>query len=143
MNNNIPDTEKRFTGLPLVVKYIDGIEWELKRDISYRTMDFEKATVRKGFIFDFASVPRGLYWLYPPAGNGSDRYGVAALIHDWLYVHRKIGGRKITRKEADLLFLEIMLYIGVSKITARIMYRAVRMFGWIPWNKRKPEDIIP
>jgi len=138
-----PDPEKRFKGLPIRVDRIDGIEWMLVRSVSYQTQASTTSTVRKGFVFDFASVPRVFYCIYPPAGNGKDHYGVAATFHDWLYVHRKIEGKKVSRIEADDLFLEIMLYVGVRAFTAKTMYRAVRMFGWIPWNKRKPEDIIP
>jgi hypothetical protein len=136
------DPESRFAGMPIEVEYIDGIEWKLKGDVSYLTMVGETSTVKAGFVYDFASIPRWLFWLYPPAGDGSNCYGVAATFHDWLYAHRKIGGREITRKEADDLFKEIMLYIGVSEHIAALMYRAVRMFGWMPWGRRKPEDII-
>jgi len=138
-----PDPEKRFRGLPIRVERIHGIEWRLIRNVSYRTQAKETVLVRKGFVFDFASVPRYLYWLYPPAGNGKEDYGIAALVHDWLYAHRKIGGRPIIRKEADDLFREAMIYVGVSHFTVWVMYRAVRMFGGIPWHNRKSEDIVP
>lgn len=121
----IADPEKRFTGLPLCVKYINGIDWELEFDVSYRTKADEISTVREGFIFDFASVPRFLWWLYPPAGTEGNPYGIAALFHDWLLDHKQIGGRPITRSEADDIFLEIMLYLGVRKTLAYTMYYAV------------------
>ena len=119
----------RFTGWPLTVEYVDGRRWRVHQDIAYRTAAGEVSTVRAGFVFDFASIPR-LFWpLIPPAGDGRNLYGLAAAWHDWLCVHRKIGGRPITRKEADALFLEIMLYVGVRRRLARVMYRAVRLFG--------------
>ena len=37
-------------------------------------------TVPAGFITDGASVPRLLWWLFPPVG----RYFLAAVVHDWL-----------------------------------------------------------
>ena len=138
----VPDPDHRFIGLPIQVCYIDGIEWRLERNVGYRTLADETTTVRAPFRFDFASIPRPLYWLFPPAGDGKNLYGVAAIWHDWLYCHRKIGGRVINRAEADAIFLEIMQYLQVSRTVARIMYRMVRMFGWIPWRKRKKEDII-
>lgn len=140
--NPIPDPEKRFTGLPLAVEFIDGVNWRLSHSLSYRTKAYEISTVRACFIFDFASIPRFLAWLYPSAGDGESLYGLASLWHDWLYCHRKIGGRTIKRVEADNLFYEIMRYAGVSWWTAGRMYRAVRIFGWISWGRRKPEDII-
>ena len=138
----IPDPENRFTGMPLAVEFIDGINWRLSHSLSYRTKAEETTTAKGGFVFDFASVPWFLKWFYPSAGDGESLYGLASLWHDWLYCHRKIGGRAITRKEADNLFYEIMRYVGVSWWTASRMWRAVRAFGWVPWGQRKPEDII-
>ena len=139
---SFPDPDHRFSG-PLRVDYINGDEWELVEDISYRTEAGEIATARHGFRFDFASIPVFLQWLYPKAGDGTRPYGIASLFHDWLYCHRKIGGRSIERVEADNLFYEINRYVGIGWWTSSRMYRAVRMFGWIPWGQRRTEDIIP
>lgn len=139
----IPDPENRFSWMPPQVEYIDGIEWKLLHDVAYRTYTGETCTVRKGFVFDWASIPRPMFWLYPPAGSSGNPYGIAALFHDWLYCHRKIGGREITRSQADDLFYEIMRYVGCRRTLAVTMWLAVRTGGWIPWNARKPEDIIP
>ena len=119
-----------FEGWPLKVDFIDGRRWRVAADISYRTRAGEVSTVRAGFVFDFASIPRLLWPLVPPAGDGQNRYGLAAVWHDWLYVHQQIGGRKITRLEADRLFLEIMRYVGVAEWMAKAMFWAVRGFGW-------------
>jgi len=138
------DPEGRFTGLPLRVEYVDGSKWVLEHPVSYKTKTGETSTVKRGFVFDFASVPRPLWWLYPPAGTQGNPYGLAALFHDWLCAHRKIGGRAITFSEANNIFLEIMLYLGVRKSMAYVMYWAVQSpWGWWLWKKRKPEDIIP
>ena len=125
-----PRDLSRFTGWPLTVEFIDGRRWRVHQDISYRTAAGEVSTVRAGFVFDFASIPKILWPLVPPAGDGHNLYGLAAVWHDWLYVHRQIGGRAITRREADALFLEIMLYVGVRPLLARAMYPAVRVVGW-------------
>ena len=122
----VDDPDYRFTGLPLRVEHVDGPTWELAREVAYCTKADEVSTVRAGFHFDFASVPRPLWWLYPPQGTKGNPYGIAALIHDWLLSHRKIGGRDITRKEADDIFLEVLLYTGVRKSLAYTMYFAVR-----------------
>ncbi|MFA5187454.1 MAG: DUF1353 domain-containing protein [Patescibacteria group bacterium] len=138
----VPDPDKRFIGW-LVTSYIDGQNTMLVNDFGYMTQAGEIATARKGFVFDWASIPRPLQIIYPPAGDGANYYGVAAVFHDWLYAHRKIGGRVIQRKEADDLFYEIMRYVGCRRTLAWTMWLAVRTAGWMPWNKRKPEDIIP
>ena len=127
---NIPDHENRFTGIGPFVGYVDGINWRLDHDASYRTKAEELTTVRAGFIFDFATIPVWIQWMFPPAGDGKNFYGVAALFHDWLLEHKAIGGRPITRSEADKMFLEIMLYVGVNPKVAIMMYRAVCLNTW-------------
>jgi hypothetical protein len=123
-----------FIGWPLNVDFLDGRRWRVARDIGYKTAAGEVSTVRAGFVFDFASIPRLLWPLVPPAGDGHNLYGLAAVWHDWLYAHKEIGGRSITRKEADALFLEIMLHVRVSPWMARAMCRAVRVGGRLCWK---------
>jgi len=66
-----------------------------------------------GFVTDFASIPRPLWWLLPKWG----KYGKAAVIHDYLYRHKtydvktSLGGSlrvPIGRKRADQIMLEAM-----------------------------------
>jgi len=134
------DPDQRFTGLPLRVEHLDGPTWELVREVTYRTKDGELITVTQGFHFDFASVPRGLWWLYPPQGTKGNPYGIAALVHDWLVRHEKIGDRSITRKEADGVFLEILRYLEVRTTLAYTMYWAVRVEATCrkinPWREK-------
>ena len=129
------DPDYRFTGLPLRVEHIDGPKWELVREVTYRTELGELSAIREGFEFDFASVPRALWWLYPPQGTKGNPYGIASLVHDWLLTHHKIGGRKITRKEADDIFLEVMLYTGCRKSLAYTMWAAVRANSMVHLEK--------
>lgn len=129
----IHDPEMRFSRMKLPVNYIDGREWEIAKDISYLMADGRVSTVRKGFIYDFASIPRILWRIFPPTGDGSP-YGIAATWHDWLYVNKRIQGKAIDKATADNLFLEIMLYTGVSKFKAKLFYRAVKWFGGHAWR---------
>ena len=131
------DTEQRFAGLPLAVHYIDGCSWELASTLSYRLKDGRVSTVRPPFVFDFASIPRPLWRIAPPTGLKDNPYGMAALFHDWAYEHGMIAGDPIDRIDADRLFLEIMLYVGVNRVLARIMYRAVRVGGWHGWARAR------
>ena len=140
---HLADPEHRFYGLPLLTETIDGENWRLARALSYKTAAKEVIIVQEGFEFDFASIPSAFQWLYPKTGCAGSPYGIAALIHDWLYCHRKIVGVAITRKQADEMFYEVARYCGCSWWTAARMYRWIRAFGWLPWGRRKPEDIIP
>lgn len=76
--------------------------------------------VPAGFQTDFASIPRIFWNILPPIGP----YAQAAIVHDYLY---RTG--LVTRKEADLTFLQIMKTDGVSFFVRHLMYYAVRIFG--------------
>lgn len=80
----------------------------------------EIITVPAGFVTDFASVPRALWWLFPPHG----KYAKAAIVHDYLYVQAYK-----TKAFADGVFFEAMGVLGVPSLTRHLMYWAVRLFG--------------
>jgi hypothetical protein len=82
-------------------------------------------------VFDFATVPKILWWKWPPCGDGKSMYALAAAFHDWLLEHKAIEGDAITRSQADDVFLEIMLYLEVDEHVAQIMYRAVCLNAWL------------
>lgn len=77
-------------------------------------------TVPRGFVTDYASVPRGLWNIFPPHG----KYSAGAVVHDYLY-RRTLMDRAI----CDRVFLEAMEVLGVSWFSRRVIYRAVRLFG--------------
>jgi len=86
-------------------------------------------TVPAGFLTDGASVPRVFWNILSPFGS----YFPAALIHDYLY--SKVSIWKLTRKQADQLFLEAMKNVGVGWLTRHTIYRAVRLGGWKGYKK--------
>ena len=94
--------------------------WELTEDFIQNT-SIGQIKVPKGFKTDLASIPRFLWILLPPFG----RYSQAAVIHDYLY-----ESKLYTREEADKIFRELMLRYGTYKWKAKIMYHAVRVFGF-------------
>ena len=85
--------------------------------------------IPKGWCTDGASIPRALWWFASPF-NGD--YLPAAIIHDYLYLTQKIS-----RARADAIFYTMMIQAGVGWLKATIMYFAVRMFGWLAWNKNR------
>ena len=84
--------------------------------------------VPAGFVTDFASVPKILWWCFPPTGF----YAKAALLHDWCYFHGPILG--LTRWEADAIFRRQMKRDGVGWRTRWTMWLAVRLFGARFWE---------
>lgn len=113
----------------LELKDLKNSKFELLSDYSYIVKN-RKIKVPKGFITDFASVPRTLYIFILPYGKHSS----ASLIHDWLY--SKDCTLKMGRKEADKIFLEIMKEEGVNIFKRNLMYCAVRLFGWIYYRRQ-------
>jgi hypothetical protein len=90
----------------------------------------KRYSINKGFIFDSASVP----WLAKMTiGSGfRPEYITEAAKHD-----RNYRIQDISRKEADLLFLEGLKLNGVSWYTRYKMYYGVRVGGWAAWNGHK------
>lgn len=83
-----------------------------------------------GFETDFASVPRALWVIFPPAGL----YSRAAVFHDWLY---QFGA--MSRADADRAFLVAMTALGVPWWQREAMYYGVRIGGWLAWRKYKKQ----
>jgi len=97
------------------------------RDHSFKSF-VTSVEVPKGFKYDMASIPSWLLWMFPPLG----RHQRAALYHDYLY-----QAQYTTRATADSVFREILEYDHVDKWRIRILYLAVRAFGWIAWEQHK------
>ncbi len=109
----------------LDVRVISKGRVQLLADFSYRipnTADI--IIVPKGFMSDFASIPRGFRWLITGAGKTRK----PAIIHDWLY-SQGIG----TRKRADEVFRTAMKESGMGW-KRHVAYRAVRMGGMFAWQ---------
>lgn len=90
--------------------------------------------VPAGYITDGASVPRAFYNIL---ARFTDALG-AALAHDARYDPPAgpdgVKRRQKTRKQADLEFLHNLKASGVNLARRQAAYRAVRLFGFRPWN---------
>jgi len=90
--------------------------------------------VPSDFIYDGASVPRAVWSIvgspFQPEFEGPE------IVHRYLYrTHAIIGGTRITRKEADLIFRELLAWNNVGPVHRQIMYRGVRLGGWASWKR--------
>lgn len=122
----------QFTEALVVSPLADGKTWVLVRPFGYdRGVEGGSDRIQTdiGFMTDFASVPRPLWVILPKWG----KYGNAAVIHDWLYWSQ---GR-FSRAEADGVFLEAMTVLGVSAWQKHTMHWAVRLFGWLAWQRNQ------
>lgn len=102
-----------------------GRRYQVIDDTDYLT-DFGKFTVPDGFITDLASVPKLFRSILPHDG----KYLEAAILHDWMY-----RTHCVTQKQADVIFLSEMKRLKVPLIKRRLIYRAVRMFGWKAYKR--------
>lgn len=85
-------------------------------------------TVPVGFLTDGAKIPRAFWFWASPIG----KHAQSAILHDYLceYLTIQVDGNptKITRKEADAIFKESLLILGVSKFKANLMYLGVSAY---------------
>ena len=115
----------------LTITQIGAQLWEVNTEfdyyVGYENSD-DKITVPKGFKTDLACVPWPASMLIPKSGL----YNQSAVLHDWLYYTQTR-----TRLASDRIFLEAMKVLKVNIFKRLIMYRAVRMWSWIPWGRHK------
>lgn len=113
---------------PLDTRLVDEFDdiHELLHDFLYES-DLLGTTVcvPKGFLTDFASVPRLplAYLLF--GGKGKK----AAVIHDWFY-----SNHFVEREVADALLYEAMVASGYSHFVAGTFEQACRIGGESRWN---------
>ena len=126
--------QKRFP-LSLDLRFLEDDEFYLLEDFVYKSVKFGDITCPEIYLTDGASIPR---WLQPFVGSPwSGKYPRAAVIHDWLCSSEgEILGtdKKLTKKESDQVFLEMMKFLGVGSFERQRMYLAVRIarrkFEW-------------
>lgn len=109
----------------------DGAHFMLLSPLVYTSRTGRIITVPAGFVTDFASIPRLLWWRYPRSGP----WNRAAVVHDYLYVENGME-----RVEADSIFKEALEVCGVGWRTRQEFWAAVRIGGWKPWNNYRDID---
>ena len=126
--------QKRFP-LSLDLTFLEDDEFYLIGDFVYKSVKFGDITCPETYLTDGASIPRLASMIVGSPWSG--KYPRAAVIHDWLCSSEgEILGteKKLTKKESDQVFLEMLEFLGVGFIKRHIMYRAVRFarrkFEW-------------
>lgn len=126
----MPTDKTEFFPLPLKGRYIGGGRWKLTAPFEYHSKKYGIFKVPEFFISDGASIPKFAFSLI--GGRWTGKYVEASIIHDYLYFTQTTK-----RSYADRVFLEGMKILGVGWLKRRVMYLAVRVWGWKPWNKHK------
>jgi hypothetical protein len=120
---------KRFL-TDLVYRDNKGESWTLVEPLVYDASPLlgRLIEVPVGFETDLASIPWFVQGLISKVGPW-DR---PAVIHDRLY-----RTQTISRLEADNILLQAMDNEGVGSVKKFLIYRNVRMWGWVAWRKNK------
>jgi len=115
----------------LIVEPIGKGFWELQAGFEYHVGEYpsdEIIVVPKGFITNFASIPRIFWPILDPVGE----HGKAAVIHDYCY-----ATACYSKSRSDEIFLEGMEVLNVEQWKREVMYKAVVYFGWWAWSKHR------
>jgi len=112
----------------LDLTFLEDDEFYLLGDFVYKSMTFGDITCPRMYLTDGASIPGLLQMLVGSPWSG--KYPRAAVIHDWLCSSEgEILGtdKKLTKKETDQVFLEMLEFLGVGSVKRYKMYFAVRI----------------
>lgn len=92
-----------------------------------------EATIKAGFIFDGASVPRAL-WRVCGHPMSVPRV-VAALVHDWLY-----SAHVCEREDADEVYYTLCRMVGINWFDSQVQFWTLRACGWCAWGGHDAKD---
>lgn len=95
--------------------------FRLLDDLEYENKDFI-FTIKKGFVFDGASIPRVLWSSVGCPFGGL--YTKPACLHDVLY-----ATHLFSKEQSDLIFLEAMKSCDVEERLRETIYSGVNLFG--------------
>lgn len=105
--------------------------YKVCREIKVELSNKQVICIPKGYVWDLASVPRILWWLFPPDSDAE----LAFLIHDYLYENRIIGKEFA---DNEMLIWSIALNgrknVSLRNIDNKARYLAVKWFGHKAWN---------
>ena len=120
-----PIIKSRVFGHNTINKY--RLEVDLKIELSNKLV----ICIPKGYVWDLASTPRFLWWLFPPDSDAE----LAFLIHDYLYENRIISREFADR---EMLVWSIVLNgrksLSLRNIDNSLRYYAVKWFGRKAWR---------
>jgi hypothetical protein len=82
----------------------------------------ETFIVPKGFVSDFATVPKFLWWLFGPTG----KYTAAAILHDWLCTLLGTRCPPASARDTDGIFRRRCKELGVDYVSRWLLWTGVR-----------------
>ena len=118
---------------PFVRAFADGTNWMLQSPLIHEVRKNSPylLIVPRGFVTDFVSIPKPLQLLRGLLPT-TERYGTAALVHDYLY-----WSQDCTREQADNIMAIAMVDAGVPMLERRVIHEGVKQFGQAGWDENK------
>ncbi|MFT7527694.1 MAG: hypothetical protein ACI9LY_002853 [Arenicella sp.] len=123
---------------PTLKPFSDSKDFMLVRDMVYILGQTDiSITVPKGFVTDFASVPKGL-WSFGLSPHG--KFSKAAIIHDYLY-----WTQGCSRQQSDGIMLIAMKESKVEAVDQFALYEGLDLAGNPAWveNRQARQAGIP
>jgi len=118
----------------LAVRFLRNGTIVLEKDMAFTLSDKSRVIVGRGYESDGATIPR-LFWRV--AGHPLQMPLLpCAVLHDALY-----ESELLTRYKCDREFLHCMESVGIGEAKRRYIYLAVRLFGWLEWNKNTTDSV--
>lgn len=102
-------------------------------DLVFKSHKGKPITVPAGFLSDGLSIPKVFQSIF----SKSPHYIYAGILHDFSY--RQDFPSKLTRRQADRLFLFYMKQYGVGFFSRQAIYHAVRIGGWRSYKKHQAQ----
>jgi len=137
----------RFIG-KLRLEYIDGRTWRLINpddpDMFVFILDDGRSIIPPdGMITDFASIPRIVWNILPPCGDGPrGKWGPGAVVHDRIYKIGKINGHPVSRHEADHVLKACNEAMMVAPDKIAIIHDALVVGGFVAWNNYREKEQV-
>lgn len=88
----------------------------------------ESITIPAGYVSDWASTPRAIWWIYPPTYGPAQR---GAWLHDYIYTDLH---DEYSKDFADKALKAAVRQDGGSAFSAGAIYWATRLFGTGGWD---------
>lgn len=110
--------------------------WELNKSFRFYSGEEGSDTwvdVLQGFRCDGGSLPRVVWWLESPIGQGASSF----FLHDILY-----SAEATARSECDQLMLEGLTVLKFGWTRRSIIYSQVRVWGGFVWANHTTDSII-
>jgi hypothetical protein len=82
----------------------------------------ETFIVPRGFVSDFATIPKFLWWLFGPTGA----YTAAAILHDWLCTMLATRVPPASARDTDGIFRRRCKELGVDFVSRWLLWTGVR-----------------